>query len=114
ALATIATVALTTLRPDALWTAAPLLVLWLLAPLIAWRISWPATSTEARLSQQQMQFLHQLSRRTWRFFDRFIGPEDHWLPPDNYQEKPVAAIAHRTSPTNIGVALLSTLAAHDF
>jgi cyclic beta-1,2-glucan synthetase len=98
-------------RPEALPAAAPLLVLWLLAPLIAWRISWPARSREARLSHQQTLFLHQVSRKTWRFFDRFVGPEDHWLPPDNYQEEPVAAIAHRTSPTNIGVSLLSTLAA---
>jgi cyclic beta-1,2-glucan synthetase len=112
--ATIAVVALLIIRPEALPVAAPLLVLWLLAPLIAWRISWPASSREARLSHRQMLFLHQVSRKTWRFFDRFIGLEDHWLPPDNYQEEPVVAIAHRTSPTNIGVSLLSTLAAYDF
>ncbi len=43
-----------------------------------------------------------------------MGPDDHWLPPDNYQEYPVAMIAHRTSPTNIGLALLTNLAAYDF
>jgi len=48
------------------------------------------------------------------FFDTFIGPEDHWLPPDNYQEHPVAVIAHRTSPTNMGLALLANLCAYDF
>jgi cyclic beta-1,2-glucan synthetase len=101
-------------RPEGLPAAAPLLVLWLLAPLIGWRISWPPHSPDAKLSQQQTLFLHQVSRKTWRFFDRFLGPEDHWLPPDNYQEEPVAAIAHRTSPTNIGISLLSTLAAYDF
>ncbi len=55
-----------------------------------------------------------LARRTWRFFTDFVGPDDNWLPPDNYQEYPAAAIASRTSPTNIGMALLANLAAHDF
>jgi cyclic beta-1,2-glucan synthetase len=112
--AALVTVSVAIVRPDALPAAAPLLVMWLLAPLIAWRISWPARSQEVQLSHQQIMFLHQVSRKTWRFFDRFVGPEDHWLPPDNYQEEPVTATAHRTSPTNIGVSLLSTLAAHDF
>jgi cyclic beta-1,2-glucan synthetase len=113
-LAMITAVVLLTVRPEALLAAAFVLVPWLLAPLIAWRISWPARTKEAKLSHQQTLFLHQLSRKTWRFFVQFVGPEDHWLPPDNYQEEPVAAIAHRTSPTNIGVSLLSTLAASDF
>jgi hypothetical protein len=51
---------------------------------------------------------------TWAFFDTFVGPEDHWLPPDNYQKYRVAAVAHRTSPTNIGMALLANLSAYDF
>ncbi len=55
-----------------------------------------------------------MARKTWGFFEKFVGPEDHWLPPDNYQEHPVGVLAHRTSPTNIGVSLLSTLAAYDF
>ena len=114
ALAAITAVAVTIIRPQTLPAAAPLLTLWLLAPLIAWRISWPPRSREVKLSRRQTLFLHQVSRKTWRFFDRFIGPEGHWLPPDNYQEEPVVAIAHRTSPTNIGVSLLSTLAAYDF
>ena len=59
-------------------------------------------------------FCTELARRTWRFFETFVGPEDNWLPPDNYQEHPVAVIAHRTSPTNIGLSLLANLAAYDF
>src|SRR4029078_1304835 len=62
----------------------------------------------------QISFLRNVARRTWSFFERFVGPADHWLPPDNYQEHPIAKTAHRTSPTNIGLYLLSTLAAHDF
>src|SRR5574339_371364 len=55
-----------------------------------------------------------LARRTWRFFETFVGEEDHWLPPDNYHEDPIPLIAHRTSPTNMGLLLLSTVAARDF
>ena len=113
-LAVLMGVTLAFVRPNALSVAAPLLASWLLAPAVAWRFSWPARARTAKLSRQQSLFLHQLSRKTWRFFERFIGPEDHWLPPDNVQELPVAVIAHRTSPTNIGLSLLSTLTAYDF
>ena len=59
-------------------------------------------------------FLRQLARRTWLFFETFVGPADHWLPPDNYQEDPHGVISHRTSPTNIGMMFLSNLTAWDF
>ncbi|RZI71439.1 MAG: cyclic beta 1-2 glucan synthetase, partial [Rubrivivax sp.] len=65
-------------------------------------------------SAQDLRFLRMLSRQTWAFFDRYVGPEDNWLPPDNVQEIPQLTIAHRTSPTNMGMALLSHLAARDF
>ncbi len=55
-----------------------------------------------------------ISRRTWRFFEVFVSPSDHALPPDNFQEVPKPTVAHRTSPTNIGLYLLSTVAARDF
>src|SRR5262249_18312104 len=57
--------------------------------------------------------LRRVARQTWDFFEQFVGPPDHWLPPDNYQEDPKGAVAHRTSPTNMGLYLVSTLAAHD-
>ena len=55
-----------------------------------------------------------MARKTWRYFETFVGAEDHALPPDNVQLVPELTVAHRTSPTNIGMALLATLAAHDF
>src|SRR6185503_14404135 len=55
-----------------------------------------------------------VARRTWRFFETFVTDEDHWLPPDNFQEEPKPAVAHRTSPTNIGLLLLSSVSAYDF
>jgi cyclic beta-1,2-glucan synthetase len=100
-------------RPSALFVAAPLLALWLMAPEIAMRVSLPAKSREERLRPDERRQLRRLARRTWRFFDVFVGPNDQWLPIDNYQERPREQAAHRTSPTNIGMMLLSTLAAYD-
>ena len=62
---------------------------------------------KAVLSTEQTRFLRRVARQTWSYFDAFVGPPDNWLPPDNFQEYRVAAIAHRTSPTNMGLALLA-------
>jgi len=91
-----------------------ILGLWFFSPAIAWWISRPLARRGARLTVDQTLFLRKLSRKTWSFFETFVDPEDNWLPPDNYQEHPVASIAHRTSPTNMGLALLANLSAHDF
>ncbi|HKQ23804.1 MAG TPA: glucoamylase family protein [Burkholderiales bacterium] len=100
--------------PAALGVAGPLLVLWLISPAIAWWISRPLVRREARLTAGQTFFLRKLSRKTWAFFEAFVGPEDHWLPPDNYQEYRGPTVAHRTSPTNMGLSLLANLSAYDF
>jgi cellobiose phosphorylase len=100
--------------PAALVVAGPILILWLVSPAIAWWISRPLARREARLTADQTFFLRKLARKTWAFFETFVGPEDHWLPPDNYQEYRGAAVAHRTSPTNMGLALLANLSAYDF
>jgi len=102
------------LNAQATAAALPLLVLWFLAPLLAWWISLPLSpSTEALLPEQQL-FLRRVARRTWAFFDTFVTADDHWLPPDNYQQHPGPILAHRTSPTNMGLALLANLSAWDF
>jgi hypothetical protein len=101
-------------EPMALLVAAPILLAWLAAPLIAWWLSRPLVRREAHLSAEQTAFLHGNARKTWAFFETYVGAHDHWLPPDNVQEHPVAAVAHRTSPTNMGLALLANLAAYDF
>jgi cyclic beta-1,2-glucan synthetase len=93
--------------------AAPLLFVWLLSPYIAARISHLSNHPPARLNPDQQHSLRMLARTTWLFFEHFVGPEDHWLPPDHFQEDPRGLIAHRTSPTNIGLLLVSNLAAYD-
>nr|WP_211335194.1 glucoamylase family protein [Thiocapsa rosea] len=114
ALALVTASVLAWVNPAALIVAGPILLLWLAAPTVAWWMSRPLTRREARLTADQVLFLRAMSRKTWAFFERFVGPEDHWLPPDNYQEHPVAVLAHRTSPTNMGMSLLANLAAYDF
>lgn len=94
--------------------AIPVLALWFVSPLIVWRISLPVRRKEAALSEEQTVYLGKLARKTWAFFETYVGEEDHWLPPDNIQEKPVAVVAHRTSPTNMGLSLLANLSAADF
>jgi hypothetical protein len=94
--------------------ALPILALWFSAPAIAWWLSRPLRRREARISTAQALFLRRIARKTWAYFENFVGDEDNWLPPDNFQEDPGPKIAHRTSPTNIGLLLLSNLAAHDF
>ena len=88
--------------------------LWLLSPAIACLISRPLFSRKAALSGTRAMFLRNLARKTWGFFETFVTERDNWLPPDNFQEEFLGAAAHRTSPTNIGLSLLSNLAAYDF
>ncbi|WP_408167795.1 GH36-type glycosyl hydrolase domain-containing protein [Herbaspirillum rhizosphaerae] len=101
-------------HPVALAAAAPILILWWLAPVIVFRISQPITQRAPHLSDTQQTYLNSLARKTWLFFETYVGPADNWLPPDNMQEHPVEVLARRTSPTNIGLSLLANLTAYDF
>lgn len=88
------------------WALAPAVAVWVSrSPVIGRGVSVPATDAAA---------LRLVARRTWRFFETFVTAEDNWLPPDNFQEAPHPVVAHRTSPTNIGLYLLSAITARDF
>ncbi len=100
--------------PVSLITAFPFLVGWLLAPSISWYISLPGSEKKTEISATDALYLRRLARKIWSFFEVFVGKEDNWLPPDNYQEHPVERVAHRTSPTNIGLSMLANLTAWDF
>ncbi len=108
-------VLVTELHPAAWPLALAFVVLWVVSPVIAHRISMPhPIELTHALSSTEARALRLLARRTWRFFTTFVGPDDQHLPPDNYQETPTPVVAHRTSPTNLGLYLLATLAANDF
>ncbi len=112
AVAAVATLCL--VQPTALPLAVPLAIAWALAPVLTWWMSRPIRDEQSSLTADDQLFLRQVARRTWRFFEVFVGHDDNHLPPDNYQEDPPQGTAHRTSPTNIGLALTANLAAYDF
>ena len=114
ALAIAVAVTLAFFRLPALPVAAPLLALWAFAPVLVWYSGQPQRREVFVPNAAQRRFLRMLSRRIWGFFEIHVGSQDNALPPDNMQEHPAEAIAHRTSPTNMGLALLSNLAAYDF
>ncbi|MFV3131949.1 GH36-type glycosyl hydrolase domain-containing protein [Niveispirillum sp. KHB5.9] len=90
-------------------------LLWLAAPAIALHVSRPAgVAPEQAVTAGDGDALRLIARRTWRFFESFVAPPDNMLPPDNFQETPRPVVARRTSPTNMGLCLLSTVAARDF
>ena len=101
------------LHPTQLPQALPILGIWLAAPWIAWWISQPIESATPELTAEQATFLRRTARKTWYFFETFVTAQENWLPPDNFQEVGVPTIASRTSPTNMGLALLANLAARD-
>lgn len=88
---------------------------WIGSPAFAWLISRSAeTEDRLHLSPQDMRALRIAARRTWHYFETFVTEEHHHLPPDNFQETPAPVVAPRTSPTNVGVYLLSVVSARDF
>ena len=87
---------------------------WLAAPELARLTGSPRQADRGReLTEDDRRLLRDVALRTWMFFERLLTSEDHWLPPDNYQEGRARAVARRTSPTNIGMALTAMISAWD-
>jgi cyclic beta-1,2-glucan synthetase len=100
---------------DAWAVAAPFVLAWIASPAIArWTSLSPLVAGRLPVSATDARALRLVARRTWRFFETFVTAADHMLPPDNFQEDPWPTVAHRTSPTNLGVYLLSAVSARDF
>ena len=100
-------------RPGGYYLPLPFLVAWWASPAVAWWLSRAAAQPRLVLSTEDALAFRRIARRTWHYFERFVTAADHWLPPDNVQLGEDRRVARRTSPTNIGMELLSTLAAHD-
>ena len=100
---------------ETLWVALPFVILWLAAPAVARRISEsPLVAGRLPVTKIDRRAMRLIARRTWRYFETFVTAADHMLPPDNFQEDPQPVVAHRTSPTNIGLYLLCAVSARDF
>jgi cyclic beta-1,2-glucan synthetase len=98
-----------------IYLAAPFALLWIVSPAVARWVSRPSAAvTQQAPSEADRRALRLIARRTWRYFETFVTPDDNMLPPDNFQETPLPVLARRTSPTNLGLYLLSTASAHDF
>ncbi len=97
------------------YLATPFALLWIASPAVARWVSRPSSAVvEHVASEDDRRALRLIARRTWRYFETFVTPNDNMLPPDNFQEAPSPVLARRTSPTNLGLYLLSTASAHDF
>jgi cyclic beta-1,2-glucan synthetase len=102
-------------RPGNGWLAAPFLILWAASPAVAvWISISPLVAGRLAMSAADARALRLVARRTWRYFETFVTADDQMLPPDNFQEDPHPVVAHRTSPTNMGLYLLSAVSARDF
>ncbi|OGA93175.1 MAG: hypothetical protein A3G27_01320 [Betaproteobacteria bacterium RIFCSPLOWO2_12_FULL_66_14] len=100
---------------DAWPVAAPFVIAWIASPAIArWTSLSPLVAGRLSVSTADACALRLVARRTWRFFETFVTATDHMLPPDNFQEEPKPTVAHRTSPTNLGLYLLAAVSARDF
>ena len=102
--------------PGNLSFAVPWLSLWLVSPLFGLLLTRKPRVKPGRdsLSAKDLTFLRKSARKTWRYFSDFVGNETSWLPPDNYQVFHQNRLAMRTSPTNIGLWMLSALSARDY
>ncbi len=103
-------------NPIGFANAAPWLAAWFLSPVAAGLLNLRPHAQEKPLPipPADARFMREIARRTWRYFDDFVGADSSWLPPDNYQAFPRNELALRTSPTNIGFWMVSLLAARDF
>jgi cyclic beta-1,2-glucan synthetase len=107
--------ALLLLRTPAPWLSTALCAVWAASPIWTWWVSRPVPQRrDAALPASDQAQLEAIARTTWRLFERCIGPDDNHLPPDNLQLAPQTMVAHRTSPTNIGLYLLSVACARRF
>ncbi|MEQ8677385.1 MAG: glucoamylase family protein [Aggregatilineales bacterium] len=112
ALSTTALVAFV-IEPTSIIISLPLIIAWFSGPSIAEHISQPIHIEAEIVTEAHKRQLRALSRRTWLFFEEFVGPNEHWLPPDHYQQMPITKVGKYTSPTNIGLMLVSVMAAYD-
>ena len=90
----------------ALWAAVPVWIGWASRP---WQYGRAPV-----LRSRDREYLLGVARDTWAFFSRYVGPQSQHLPPDNVQTSPHEIVAERTSPTNIGLYLLSVACARRF
>lgn len=87
-----------------IWAGVPLLFLWL---------SRDIQIKADKLTKDQQEQVRVWAQRTWDYMRDHLCKKDHYLLPDHHQIEPNIGVAHRTSPTNIGLSLVGVMAACD-
>ncbi|MDO4982062.1 MAG: glucoamylase family protein [Eubacteriales bacterium] len=87
-------------------------LMWLVSPAAAAALALPSANA-VELSDSDCAYLKEAAKRSYGYFASFFSPDDSFLPPDNFQEQPPVGLAHRTSPTNISLALTSAVSGFD-
>jgi hypothetical protein len=100
-------------RPQSLFAASPVLILWALAPAVVSWLNSPSGSEEGPLKASERELLERHALLIWRYFSEFGGSENHWLIPDNVEEKDTLQV-RKLSPTNLGMLLNARQAACEF
>ncbi|WP_294358516.1 glucoamylase family protein [uncultured Clostridium sp.] len=88
-------------------------IIWILSPILAFIVSRSLIGEKEDISEEEERELYKVARKTYCYFEDFVNEENNYLPPDNYQEDPYVGVAHRTSPTNIGMGLMANVVAYD-
>ncbi|NEV93844.1 glycosyltransferase 36 [Psychroflexus sp. YR1-1] len=101
------------IAPSYLWFVTPFSLFWVGSPFYVWYISQPIKKRFRTVNEKDRQRLRMYARRTWFYFERFVNEEHNWLPPDNYQEDPPLPVVEKTSPTNMGLGLVSNQVAYN-
>jgi hypothetical protein len=100
-------------RPASIFAAAPVLILWALAPAVATWVNSPPRAEEGPLKKADREFLERQALLIWRYFLEFGGPQNHWLIPDNVEERETYQV-RKLSPTNLGMLINARQAACEF
>lgn len=100
-------------RPNSLFAASPVLILWAMAPAVISWLNSPPRTVEGTLNTPDREFLEQQALLIWRYFAEFGGPENHWLIPDNVEESGMHQV-RKLSPTNLGMLINARQAACEF
>ncbi len=101
-------------KPQMIEVSIGVMFLWLIGPFVAYFVSKSSDHVSERLDSVALLELRKTARRTWRYFEEYANVKNNFLAPDNVQVVPYRGVAYRTSPTNIGLGLLASLAARDF
>lgn len=90
-------------------------ILWIIGPIIAYYISKEEVKVPKvkELTDEEIDYVVEIGKKTWDYFETYINKQNNFLPPDNYQEDRSKKTVDRTSSTNIGLGLISVISAYD-